>query len=1073
MSRCRLTRVGSSTELVAPSRTGELFGREADAARLAERLHHHRLVTLTGPGGVGKTHLAVAATRPGDLGEPVFCALSEVTDPHAVRHAVAASLDLAATAEPLGTRVPPPDGDRVLVVLDNCEHVIDAAVAVTEELLAAEHVAVLATSREPLQLPGEQVVTLAPLPVPDPADPPETVAHAPAVELFAARAQAVRDDFRLDESTLPTVAEVCRALDGLPLALEIAAARVRSLSVEDVAARLVRRFTLLRSSTRSLPARHRSLHAVVEWSYGLLDDEERALFDTLAGFPGGCDLDAVVDLRAALGLDHDPLDLVDSLVARSLVTATRARGVTRYSMLDTLRAYGLERLAASGRLDSARDLHADLYARVYGRMHQLGLRAWTPALVPLFDEFDNARAALERALAVDASPDRAYEILVPLWYLALQHRCGEIAEMADRVLSRWGRTPHPRLSEVLATAATARLSVDEVEAGAALARAAVEADTSPVGAAWAWGALARADKRTGADPEQALAHLDAADRAAEAAGFEPYRCDLMGHRVTVLYQAGRDDDALACARDALAMAERQGNAYEHAWTSHLVAALLATTLPTEALRWADAALAESEPIGYVYGINASYRVLGVVTTELGDEPVAAGWFLRALDAFTRSGGVMERRATLAAALPLLVSTGRESLAADVLEVVDAGEGVVERITAPRLDEVRHTLASARRPGDVVSRPIEGDRVLAAVRDALRSMADDPRELVPTPREPASAVLAAGVLRRTGELWTVTFAGTTAPVRRSKGLEDIAVLLARPSQEVAALDLASGQGATVSSSAGENLHEPGDLGEVADAPARAAYAARIKDLQAALDDADAVGDAERGSRLQAELDELTHHLAAAYGLHGPRRAGDPAERARAAVTARIRAAIAKVADAHPALGRHLGRSIRTGRFCSYRPDESVVWTIDDCRVHAEDAADQGRAHAAAALRHRDRGLTVTTNPDVDAWFAERQHPLEDAMQLARRLILDADSRVTESVKWKAPTYSFNGNIVSFNPSKKLVSLLFHRGAAIPGDFPRLVGDGRLVRTMRFADVGEVEQAADELQAVIRAWCALHE
>jgi hypothetical protein len=117
--------------------------------------------------------------------------------------------------------------------------------------------------------------------------------------------------------------------------------------------------------------------------------------------------------------------------------------------------------------------------------------------------------------------------------------------------------------------------------------------------------------------------------------------------------------------------------------------------------------------------------------------------------------------------------------------------------------------------------------------------------------------------------------------------------------------------------------------------------------------------------------------------------------------------------------------------------------------------------------------MTTNPVVDAWFAERRHPLEEAMQLARRLILDADERVAESVKWKTPTYSFKGNIVSFNPSKKHVSLLFHRGAEIPGDFPLLEGDGKLVRTMRFADVGEVEEAADELQAVVRAWCRAHE
>jgi hypothetical protein len=115
----------------------------------------------------------------------------------------------------------------------------------------------------------------------------------------------------------------------------------------------------------------------------------------------------------------------------------------------------------------------------------------------------------------------------------------------------------------------------------------------------------------------------------------------------------------------------------------------------------------------------------------------------------------------------------------------------------------------------------------------------------------------------------------------------------------------------------------------------------------------------------------------------------------------------------------------------------------------------------------------TNSEVDAWFAAKERPLAEAMQLARRLILDADPRVTESIKWQTPTFSFHGNIASFNPAKKQVSLLFHRGAEIPGDFPRLVGDGRLARVMRFADTAEVEQAADELQAVIRAWCGAHE
>jgi hypothetical protein len=127
-----------------------------------------------------------------------------------------------------------------------------------------------------------------------------------------------------------------------------------------------------------------------------------------------------------------------------------------------------------------------------------------------------------------------------------------------------------------------------------------------------------------------------------------------------------------------------------------------------------------------------------------------------------------------------------------------------------------------------------------------------------------------------------------------------------------------------------------------------------------------------------------------------------------------------------------------------------------------------------LEGRRFGVTVApmSSAEVDAWFAERDHPLADAMQLVRRLVLEADPRVTESIKWKTPTFSFEGNIVSFNPAKKFVSLLFHRGAEIPGRFPRLEGEGRLARTMRFSDVADVQQGADELQEVIRAWCRAH-
>jgi hypothetical protein len=183
--------------------------------------------------------------------------------------------------------------------------------------------------------------------------------------------------------------------------------------------------------------------------------------------------------------------------------------------------------------------------------------------------------------------------------------------------------------------------------------------------------------------------------------------------------------------------------------------------------------------------------------------------------------------------------------------------------------------------------------------------------------------------RVGSLWRLTYAGVTSHVPDVKGIRDLASLLAEPGREFPALDLATAHGATGPRVAGarqEGLGRPGDLGERLDATARAAYTARIKELQEALDGADAAGDPHRAAAAQEELDFLTAELSAAYGLRGPRRSGDPAEKARAAVTSRIRAAIAKIRAAHPALGEHLGDRVKTGRFCSYQPATPTTWTV---------------------------------------------------------------------------------------------------------------------------------------------------
>jgi hypothetical protein len=321
----------------------------------------------------------------------------------------------------------------------------------------------------------------------------------------------------------------------------------------------------------------------------------------------------------------------------------------------------------------------------------------------------------------------------------------------------------------------------------------------------------------------------------------------------------------------------------------------------------------------------------------GDLGSAAAHFADAMDEFTRMGCVIERWTTVASVLPVLLDSGHRELAAELLRELDEADVVVRRMHAPQVDRVRRSLhTQGSGPKELAELPPIGlDGLFTMARDRMREIAAGRGHpgAGPTPNSTPVANLdndatkPDGELRKVGDLWQVTWAGTCVPVPDLKGMNDLAVLLARPGSDVPALDLAAGPGTRVSPSATiGDLRAPGDLGERIDAPARSAYAARIRELQSDLDEADTVGDAERGARVQAELDFLTAELSSAYGLRGPRRTGDPAERARAAVTARIRVALAKIRDAHGDLGRHLDRSIITGRFCGYRPEQPTTWTV---------------------------------------------------------------------------------------------------------------------------------------------------
>ncbi|WP_063041438.1 BTAD domain-containing putative transcriptional regulator [Nocardia pseudovaccinii] len=385
-------------------------GREDDVADLTARLAAARLITIVGPGGAGKTRLAV------EVGERVsggvwLVELAAARDPEQVASAVLTTIGVRevrvlepSAGDPVDRLTEFLARQHVLLILDNCEHLVDAVAELVDRLLGAcPELRVLATSRESLAVDGEHIHQIHPLPWPDDAAAAES---SPAVRLFVERARAVRPDFALDAGTALAVVEICRRLDGLPLAIELAAARLRALSVGQIAAKLDDRFTLLGRGSRTAQARHRTLRAVIEWSWAPLSEPERELVMWLAVFPAGVALDAV-----------DDLEFLTGLVDKSLVE----RGGERYRMLETIRSYALERLAESGRMDAVRGRQAQYLLRLAESAEaELRSAAQLDALARLDTERDNIAAALRFAVDTGAVELGIRLIAAMFWYWTLR-----------------------------------------------------------------------------------------------------------------------------------------------------------------------------------------------------------------------------------------------------------------------------------------------------------------------------------------------------------------------------------------------------------------------------------------------------------------------------------------------------------------------------------------------------------------------------------------------------------------------------------------------------------------------------
>jgi predicted ATPase/class 3 adenylate cyclase len=404
-----------------PVQLTSFVGREdaiADGLRLLES---SRLLTLTGPGGTGKTRLSlqIAAQIANQFsGGVTFVPLATITDPDHVGPAIVQALGL-------DDGVPIPAQDRLtsylesrdtLLVLDNFEQVLDAASLVADLLRGCPRLKVLTSSRAPLRITGEQELPVAPLALPDPraALTPETVTQFEAVRLFIERAVAVRPGFQVTNDNAPAVAEICARLDGLPLAIELAAARVRLLPPAAILARLEHRLGLLQSGARDLPARQQTLRGAIDWSYDLLDPPSRRLFARLAVFAGGCTLDDA-EAVCAEGLGADFFEVVSGLCDHSLVRRDEAEHVPRLFMLETIREYASERLAAEPDAGDVRRRHVTRYLELTktAEPHFLGTdrKQW---LTRLEREHDNLRAALDHALSI-AEASRAMELCGMLW----------------------------------------------------------------------------------------------------------------------------------------------------------------------------------------------------------------------------------------------------------------------------------------------------------------------------------------------------------------------------------------------------------------------------------------------------------------------------------------------------------------------------------------------------------------------------------------------------------------------------------------------------------------------------------
>ena len=753
-----------------PHRTTRFVGRRGQIAEIQALLGTTRLLTLTGPGGIGKTRLSIeiGSTVLVDYPGGVWLVrLAPVASDERVADAILSALGQGeepglSVLESLERGI----GDReLLLLLDNCEHVVAACAEAADRLLrACPNLRVLATSREPLAVAGETIWAVPPLAVPAEGPTPtrEEMAESEAVALFLDRAAAARPGYALDERTVEPLARLVRALDGIPLAIELAAARVRALTVEQIVERLDGLFDLLRGGSRTAMPHHQTLEAAIDWSHRMLSDGERALFRRLSVFAGGWSLEAAEAVCPDGEVEwRDVLDLLVRLVDRSLVVVAERGGVARYRLLEPIRRYAAQRLAEAGEASAVRAAHRAWFLRLaeeaHGELHGARQTEWLSRLdadrsnlaaalewpAPAGDAADTAESAplclalsrfwafrgywsearrhLERLLAAPGDAlgdaDRARALYWLGHFLRLQGALREALEAAGRSLALRRRLDDAtEVSRSLHLVADVRLRLGDVDGAIASAReclALARETGSPTDVGAAANLLGQIGLHAG-DYEEARAQFEAALEVFRETGREDAIAGLLLNLGNTAFQGGDVEASRRYLEESLRVQQESGAGRTIEQLTYLSLGDVAHAMGelAAAERHYETSLSTSREIGDLWSVGFGLASLAAVALDGDDDARAAELFEEAL-------AVDPQRTNAEPIALVLEAKARRAAArgdhAEALRAAGAARGLRDAVglseARPARERVDRALAEARAAlGDE-----EADRHLEAGR----------------------------------------------------------------------------------------------------------------------------------------------------------------------------------------------------------------------------------------------------------------------------------------------------------------------------------------------------------------------